>query len=154
MIPSFLHVMGHLSLAQLRLLLPNTTAIGRGGWVVRGGQSEPVHLQANFGPHRREPGIYGCAGQYAPTLTVDQLACAGQFPHPSISFARECDLMDAAQHAGHTIYLVKTRGMGYHYTLIVYRANEREALRSLPDNLATALSVTVHRKRNPFPGLR
>lgn len=59
--------------------------------------------------------------------------------------------MHAAQRAGYTIYLIKTRGMGYHYTLIAYRANERDALRSLPDDLATALSVTFVRKRNPFP---
>lgn len=128
-----------------------TPATRQGGWVVRGGKSAPQHIQANFGLHRQEPGIYGCSVQYDPTSTVDQLAHAGRFPNPSISFAREADLMDAAQGAGYTIYLIKTRGTGYHFTLIAYRANEREALRSLPDDLATALSITFTPKRNPFP---
>jgi len=55
------------------------------------------------------------------------------------------------QTASSTYRLIKTRGTGYHDPLIAYRANEREALRSLPDDLAWALIVTFQRKRNPFP---
>jgi len=122
-----------------------------GGWVVRGGQAQPVNLQAGFGVHRDAPGMVGCSVQHHPVFNVDQLAAAGQFRNRQMSFAREADLMEAAQLAGYTRYLIATPGRGYHYTRIAYREGEHEPLAAMPDDLAQALSRAFRRRPNPFP---
>jgi hypothetical protein len=56
-------------------------------WVVRAGVAAAGSLIKGYRMHARVPGLYGLSVQYAPGKTVDELAQAGQYPHPMISYA-------------------------------------------------------------------
>jgi hypothetical protein len=88
-------------------------------WVVRAGAAAASSLIAGYNEHRAVPDLYGFSVQYAPSKTVDELALAGRFPHPQISYATDDALQAALRVLGYTMRLVASPGTGYHHTFAV-----------------------------------
>jgi hypothetical protein len=110
-------------------------------WVVRAGLATPRQLQAGVAEHRRRPGLFGFSVQHSPGLTVEQLAAAGQFPHGQISVTTVERLIAAGIAVGYDVRVVGSPGVGFHHTVVVPYP--------LPDELATALSLTFLPRQNP-----
>jgi hypothetical protein len=88
-------------------------------WVVRAGVAAASSLIAGHSEHRAVPDLYGFSVQYAPSKTVDELALAGRFPHPQISYATDDALQAALRVLGYTMRLVASPVTGYHHTFAV-----------------------------------
>jgi hypothetical protein len=61
-------------------------------WVVRAGEAKAQDLIAGYVPHLSVPGLYGISVQSAPSLSVDELALSGRFPHATISYEHDTAL--------------------------------------------------------------
>jgi len=112
---------------------PTTQDKDNPNWVVRAGQAKPQDLQKGYGEHRGAPGIYGVSVQYQPGLTVDELAAAGRFPNGQISYQTFGKLFIAASGEGYILYLAKTPGTGFPYTLGAAKGGDIAT--QLPDDL-------------------
>ena len=120
-------------------------------WVVRAGIASADFLITGYGKHKgyAQQQIYGFSVQYNPGSSIADLAKAGEFPNGSISYAQKLALEQALYGIGYTMKLLKTKGTGYHHTLIViYDANGNE-LQILPQPVAEALSKAFQRMKNP-----
>jgi hypothetical protein len=109
-------------------------------WVVRGGTASADNLKKAAKLHP-EVGVYGISVQYHPGATIEELARAGQFPHPKISVTAAEVLIGAGQAAGYEIALVDTPGPGYHHDIQVPEP--------MPDDLAQALASVFTQQPNP-----
>lgn len=118
-------------------------------WVVRAGVASAASLVKGYNQHRGVPGLFGFSVQYAPGKTVDELARAGNFPHPQISYAMEDALRAALRSLGYTMRLVKSPGQGYHHTFAVLYDATGSMLHVLPQDAAIALSKTFRQRPNP-----
>lgn len=123
-------------------------------WVVRAGVAGAQSLINGYAEHRRVPGLFGFSVQYAPGMTVEALALAGQFPHPRISYATEDALFAALQPLGYTMRLAKSPGVGYHHTFAVLYDATGAMLHVLPQDAADALSATFRHRQNPHRGMK
>lgn len=114
--------------------------IGNGPhYIVRGGLVRPDTLIAGTAQHRDVPGLAGFSVQSAPGITVDELACGGQFRNSSISVTTRATL----QWYGFKL-IFPTPGKGvYHETA--------QAPYPLPPDLADLLSCLFNQDRNPYP---
>lgn len=97
-------------------------------------------------------GLFGFSVQYHPGATIDELADAGRFPNPSISYATRGELAVTAHALGYIVELVASPGRGFHSTLRARVIATGMALQSLPDDLALALSAQYRRMPNPHRG--
>lgn len=118
-------------------------------WVVRGGLAAPDNLRENYGEHSRVPGLFGCSTQYQPGRTIEELAAAGQFRNPRISYAANRDLIAVAKDLGYDLSFVRSPGRGYHHTMMVRLSSTGEMLQQLPADLALALSAAFRQMPNP-----
>jgi hypothetical protein len=66
-------------------------------WIVRAGVTGVSSLIRGYQLHLGVPGLSGFSVRYAPGKTVEELALAGRFPHPAISYAISSALMAALQ---------------------------------------------------------
>lgn len=125
-------------------------------WVVRAGIADVPRLMAGYVRHLGYPTlqIFGCSVQYKPGLSIDELAHAGRFPNGQISYAQRSDLATALQLLGYHMRLRKTKGEGYHHTLMVLYDASGTVLTALPLDAAQALERIFQRKPNPFPAPR
>lgn len=119
-------------------------------WVVRAGIASPGSLVRGYNQHRGMPGLFGFSVQYAPGSSVEELALAGQFPHPQISYATDDALQVALQLLGYAMKLVRSPGRGYHHTFAVLYDVSGLLLQSLPQDAAAALSQTFRHDLNPY----
>ena len=119
-------------------------------WVVRAGVAAARSLIRGYREHATVPGLYGFSVQYAPGKTVEDLARAGQYPHPQISVATDDALAVALIPLGYAMRLVRSPGKGYHHTFAVLYDASGSALHALPDDAARALSATFRQQPNPF----
>lgn len=89
-------------------------------WIVRAGVADPARLIAGYGRHQGYPNqqIYGFSVQYNPGSSIEELAKVGQFPNKSISYAPKQDLEAAVRPLNYSILLQRTKGIGFHHTLI------------------------------------
>jgi len=122
-------------------------------FVVRGGIATALRLQQGYKEHLRVQGLYGCSVQYRPGRSILQLANAGQFPHPVISYATDECIIQAAQRLGYTMAFVSSPGGGFHNTLTAAFSANGATVMALPDDLAAALSDCFQQDHNPFPRL-
>ena len=88
--------------------------------------------------------------QYHPGKTVDELAAAGKFPHPKITYATVDALITVAAALGYSLELNRTPGPGFHHDVEVIFIESGKTVTVLPENLAIVLSNTFARKPNPF----
>lgn len=117
---------------------------------MRAGVANAGSLIKGYNQHRGVPGLFGFSVQYASGKTISELALAGQFPHPQISFAADDALQAALQPLGYSMRLVKSPGGGYHHTFAVLYDASGTLLRILPRNAAVALSTTFRQRPNPY----
>lgn len=113
-------------------------------WIVRGGIATPRQLQAGTAKHLGipdPPGLFGFSIQYQPGRTIAELATAGRFRNAQISVTTSEELMTAGLSAGYVVRIVKSPGVGYHYTVQVPFP--------LPSDLAAALSAVFTQMPNP-----
>jgi hypothetical protein len=122
-------------------------------FVVRGGVASAVTLQNGYGEHDDVAGLYGFSVQYRPGRSILQLANAGQFPHPKISYTVDESLTQTAQLLGYDVAFVKSPRGRYHHTLMASVSATGETIRVLPDDLAAALSSCFQQMHNPFQRL-
>src|SRR5579884_1217939 len=108
-------------------------------WVVRAGVATAQALTAGYAEHDEVPGLFGFSVQYAPGLTIEDLAQAGQFPHKQISFATDDSLAAALMPIGYRMSLVKSPGLGYHHDFVVLYDATGTIVRDLPPDAADAL---------------
>ncbi len=118
-------------------------------WVVRAGLAGATSLVSGYNKHRSVTGLYGFSVQYAPGATVEELALAGQFPHPQVSYAPEDALAAALAPLGYSMRLVKSPGTGYHHTFTVLYDATGAMLSVLPQDAAVVLSATFQQMPNP-----
>jgi hypothetical protein len=83
-------------------------------WVVRAGIAFWRDLQRAY---RRNGRISGFSVQYAPGLSWQELAKAGQFPHAKVGYADRDALVAAVAPLGYELRLIPTPGRGYHHEL-------------------------------------
>jgi hypothetical protein len=99
---------------SLRTRLYNKEAKRRAGrsmeleWVVRGGEAKHDKLQDGYTRHDAVQAVYGFSVQYAAGRDLDELALAGQFPNPQISYAYDDELAAALLPLGYAMRLVPT----------------------------------------------
>jgi len=127
-----------------------STESKRDEWVVRAGIASAKSLVKGYNQHRGVPGLFGFSVQYAPGKTIDELAWAGNFPHPQISYATVGALRAALRSLGYAIRLVASPGQGYHHTFAVLYDATGNILRVLPQDAAIALSRTFRQRSNPI----
>ncbi|HEY8325154.1 MAG TPA: hypothetical protein VIG77_11725, partial [Ktedonobacterales bacterium] len=74
-------------------------------WVVRAGEASAQSLMQGYAEHNHIPGLYGFSVQYAPGLSLDDLALSGRFPNATVSFEDEAVLQAALTPIGYRIQL-------------------------------------------------
>lgn len=121
-------------------------------WVVRGGVATAGQLIAGYGEHLAVSGLFGFSVQYAPGLSVDEIARARRFPHTRLSIAYDTELSAAVTPLGYALRIVHSPGRGYHHTLAVLYDATGVALRTLPPDAARALAAAFRQIVNPYPG--
>ncbi len=84
-------------------------------WVVRAGIANWQDLVRAYQLDQNVAGVFGFSVQYAPDLPWEDLARAGQFPHPKICYANREDLEQAVSSQGYVLVLIATPGRGYHH---------------------------------------
>jgi len=121
-------------------------------WVVRGGISLPTDLQKGYREHVQVQNLFGFSVQYHPGATIDELAIAGRFPHLSISYAVDTELVVAVSAIGYDVKLIASPGKGFHSTLMALMTATGVIVHILPDDLAVELSAHFKRMPNPARG--
>lgn len=120
-------------------------------WVVRAGLATPNQLSGGYKRHTGEQRpIYGFSVQYEPGWMWQSLAQAGQFPNGQVAIAYDDDLAAALTPLGYRMTLIKTRGVGRHYTLAVLYDASGNMLHALPQDAAAALAAVFHQEPNPY----
>jgi hypothetical protein len=118
-------------------------------WVVRAGEASAQSLMQGYAEHNHIPGLYGFSVQYAPGLSLDDLALSGRFPNATVSFEDEAVLQAALTPIGYRIQLRSSPGMGHHHTFCVILDRNGIALTTLPAVVADVLTQTFQRMPNP-----
>lgn len=131
----------------------HTDVQSRRQWVVRGGIATPDRLIKGYGEHLAVPGLYGFSVQYAPGLSVDEIARARRFPNTLLSIAYDTELAAALKPLGYGLRIVRSSGRGYHHTFaVLYDDAGGAMLQRLPADAARALAATFRQITNPYPG--
>jgi hypothetical protein len=119
-------------------------------WVVRAGVANWQDLKRAYGYDRRAK-VYGFSVQYAPGVSWQDLARAGNFPHPMICYADRTDLEIAIAALGYVLSLVSAAGRGYHHELTLSLLKDGTIVTDLPDDAAKALSAVFQQHKIPKP---
>jgi hypothetical protein len=109
-------------------------------YVVRAWLARPGSLIVGTTPHRLVSGLTGVSVRSTQGVTVDELARAGQFPHPWISVTT-VDVLE--QHGFDLVFPAPGKG--------AYLATVRAPC-PLTRGVAVLLSSLFIRRRNPIPG--
>jgi hypothetical protein len=118
-------------------------------WVVRAGEAKTQDLINGYALHRLVSGLYGFSVQFAPGLSVDELALSGRFPHAIISYEDEAALASSVESVGYRMRLVRSPGTGHHHTFCVLYDASNVLQLTLPLTVAEALARTFKRIPNP-----
>lgn len=118
-------------------------------WVVRAGLAREEHLIAAYRRHTGANGIYGFSVQYAPGKSIEELASAGRFPNPKISYAYDDELAASLSSQGYRMALVSSPGIGFHHTFMVLYDADGRLLKRLPADAARTISRTFRQTINP-----
>ncbi|MBZ0318912.1 MAG: hypothetical protein K8L91_21030 [Anaerolineae bacterium] len=112
--------------------------------VIRAGLAAPKSLRDGYGQHR-SLNLWGISVQYKPGVLLTTLASVG-FPNPTLSYARDIEIMAAGATLGYLITITPTEVAWnpYHSTLTAYKNGNMYTY--LPEDLSVALSIAFLRK--------